>query len=359
MSEGLRLLTEKHGLKPGTTYTADVFTSSAMQAITMKFQVGSTRQVDLLGRVVDLVEVTGEYVLPGAGRMVSTSFVDQEGRAQKVIMPVAGIQIEMVSCSETFAKSQVEAAELVGSMMLDSPSAITHPGSVKAVTYILKPKQADVHLQIPATDNQQVDVLADGRVRVVVRPVSGDPQARFPYRGRDPDIKAALGSTSYLQVTHPMIVGLAKKAVQGKRTALEAARAIEAFVADYIENKDMSVGYASALEVAQSRQGDCTEHAVLTAALCRAVGIPAQVVVGVAYVDEFMGAVRCFGGHAWTRAYIGNQWVGLDAAFKGTGRGGYDAGHLALAVGNGEPGDFFSLVGSLGLFTIEKIDVER
>jgi hypothetical protein len=92
--------------------------------------------------------------------------------------------------------------------------------------------------------------------------------------------------------------------------------------------------------------------------MCRAVGIPAQVVAGVAYVDDFLGN-RGFGGHAWAQAYIGGKWVGLDASFKGAGRGGYDAGHIALAAGNGEPGDLFNLAPTLGQFKIDKVTVEK
>ena len=126
----------------------------------------------------------------------------------------------------------------------------------------------------------------------------------------------------------------------------------------YIENRSLSVGYASAAEVAVSRQGDCSEFAVLTAAMCRAVGIPAQVVAGVAYVDDFAGH-QGFGGHAWTQAYIGGKWIGLDASFRGAGRGGYDAGHIALAVGNGEPADLFNMAPTLGQFKIDKLIVNR
>jgi transglutaminase-like putative cysteine protease len=107
----------------------------------------------------------------------------------------------------------------------------------------------------------------------------------------------------------------------------------------------------------ESRQGDCTEHAVLTAALCRAVGIPAEVVSGVAYVEQFMGTTQSFGGHAWARAWVSGQWIGLDAAFAGTGRGGFDAGHITLATGNGESTDFFSLLGSVGKFDITEAKV--
>jgi len=92
--------------------------------------------------------------------------------------------------------------------------------------------------------------------------------------------------------------------------------------------------------------------------LCRAVGIPAQVVTGVAYVDDWAG-LQGFGGHAWTQAYIGDRWVGLDAAFKSAGRGGYGLGHIALAVGNGDPEDFFNLVTTLGQFKIDKVIIKK
>ena len=161
-----------------------------------------------------------------------------------------------------------------------------------------------------------------------------------------------------LQSNDEQIIKLARQAIGNTKDAAEAARKIEAFVAGYIGNLNLSVGYASAVEVANSRQGDCTEFAVLTAALCRAVGIPAQVVAGIAYVDDFAG-LRGFGGHAWTQAYIGDKWIGLDAAFKGSGRGGYDAGHIALATGNGEPIDFFNLATTLGRFKIENVTVNK
>jgi transglutaminase-like putative cysteine protease len=119
------------------------------------------------------------------------------------------------------------------------------------------------------------------------------------------------------------------------------------------------VGYASAAEVAESRQGDCSEFAILTAALCRAAGIPAEIVMGMAYVKEWRDFENCFGGHAWVQAYVGGKWVGLDAAFKSAGLGGFDAGHIAQAVGNGDPEDFFSLIGSFGRFEIEKLQIKN
>jgi transglutaminase-like putative cysteine protease len=201
--------------------------------------------------------------------------------------------------------------------------------------------------------------LEDRTLEVTVKPIRPIQGGTFPYKGNDPQVLAALKPNAFLQSEDKTIVQLARQAIGDANDAAEAVRRIEAFVAGHVRNKDLSVGYASAAEVASTRQGDCTEHALLAAALCRAVGIPAKVVTGLAYVQEFGGVKNCFGGHAWTAAYVGGQWIGLDAAFKGTGRGGYDAGHIALAVGDGEPGDFFGLATTLGRFTIEKVTAIR
>jgi len=203
-----------------------------------------------------------------------------------------------------------------------------------------------------------VQQLADGKVIVTVEPVAVAERATFPYKGKDMTVLEATKPTRFLESDRKQIIDLAHRAVNGTKDAVEAVKRIEAFVAKYVEDRSLSVGYASAAEVAASKQGDCSEFAVLTAALCRAVGIPAQVVVGVAYVDDFAGH-QGFGGHAWTRAYVGTKWVGLDASFKSAGRGGYDAGHIALAAGNGEPGDLLNLATTLGQFKIDKAIVNE
>ena len=222
----------------------------------------------------------------------------------------------------------------------------------------MSPTEETVDFRIPSNDNQKVQQLSGGRVSITVEPIDAPSGISFPYKGNDPVILEALQPTRFLQSDDEQIIQLARQAVDNTKDAAEAARKIEAFVAGYIENRSLSVGYATSVEVAESRQGDCTEFAVLTAALCRAVGIPAQVVAGMAYVDDFAG-MRGFGGHAWVQAYIGGKWIGLDAAFRGSGRGGYDAGHIALAQGNGEPIDFFNLATTLGRFKIEKVSVNR
>ncbi len=359
MAEGLRLLTLKKGLKEGVNYTAKVFSPGMLQALDARVSVGAKQNIDLLGRVISLTEVKTTLGITGAGEIVSTSYVDEDLRAQKTVMPVAGMQIEMIACAKEFALSQDDVLDLVDKLFLPSPVRLENVASAKSITYYLSPRGDANGLKIPSTDNQSVRTRRDGGAIVTVRPLEAPKGATFPYEGKDREILQALQPNRFLQSDSKEVIKLARRAVGRTKDAAKAVKRIEAFVAEYIENKNLSVGYATATEVVASRQGDCSEHAVLTAAMCRAVGIPAQVVVGVAYVDEWTGLVNGFGGHAWTRAYVGGKWFAVDAAFKGTGRGGYGPGHITLAVGNGEPADFFNIVTTLGQFKIDKIIVDE
>lgn len=358
MAEGLHLLTLKKGLKQGTQYSAKVFSAGILQALDVQIRIGPKQYIDLLGRVVALTKVTSTYNMPESGEIISTGYVDDNLREQKTIMPMAGMQVEMLACAKEFALGENDVFEIIDKMFTVSPEPLKDVQKAKSITYHISPKAGTKNLTIPSGDNQKVQQLQDGKVIVMVKPVAAPKGAKFPYKGTDSTILQATKPTRFVQSDRKEIIDLARQAVGNTKDAGEAVQKIEAFVAKYVENKNLSVGYASAAEVAASKQGDCTEFAVLTAAMCRAVGIPAQVVTGVAYVEDWAG-FEGFGGHAWTQAYVGDKWVGLDSAFKSAGRGGYDAGHIALAIGNGDPENFFEIVNTMGQFKIDKVDINK
>ena len=359
MAEGLRLVELKQGLAEGTEYSVKLFSPSMMQALDSKVKIGPKKQVDLLGRVLNLTEVKSTMSMPLTGEITTTSYIDDELNALKTITPMMGMQLEMLACSKDFALSEAEPFEFVSKAFVKSPKPLKELSSVKAIEYRIRPAEEAKDFKILSNDNQQVKKQPDGTLVVTVEPAVIPSDAEFGYRGNNAEVRESLKANQYVQSDDEKIQQLAKEAIGQTKNAAVAAKRIERFVSDYIEDKNLSVGYASAAEVAESRQGDCTEFAVLTAALCRAAGIPARIVVGVAYIDEFMDYENVFGGHAWTEVYVGDKWIGLDASFKASGRGGYDAGHIALAAGNGELEGFFSLVFSIGQFEIEEVTIER
>jgi transglutaminase-like putative cysteine protease len=76
-------------------------------------------------------------------------------------------------------------------------------------------------------------------------------------------------------------------------------------------------GFNLASTVARDKSGDCTEYAVLSAAMARALGHPAKVVFGTVIAYE-SGSVNAY-GHAWTEVYSEHGWQRLDAALYGAG----------------------------------------
>lgn len=153
------------------------------------------------------------------------------------------------------------------------------------------------------------------------------------------------------------------KGKRGRRAAKEEARAVDVafalreLVYDHILQKDLTTAFASASEVARTRAGDCTEHAVLLAALLRARAIPARVCHGLVYVERLKeeyerdGAAVAvtpdghvmredggdldedaidaqFGWHMWTQALVEGAWIDLDATLHVP----YNVGHVLVGT---------------------------
>lgn len=352
LSEGLRLQERAKGLKRGTSYTSKSFSAETLKPLDAKIDVGDTVEIDLLGRVVRLTEVKSTISTGGLGTLEMTSYVDKDHNTLKTVSSLMGMKIEMISCSKEYAMSPVQDVDFFSRFLLDSPKSLKDLKPAAALVYELTPLE-NAKLKIIDTDSQKATTQPDGRVLVEIRPAAPKTGATFPYAGTDAAVLAATKPSRFAESDNEKIIALAKKAVGDEKDAGHAAHKLETFVREYITKKDLSVGYASAGETVESRQGDCTEHAVLLAAMCKAVGIPAQVVVGVAYVPEAMGKKDVFGPHAWVQAYVGDKWVGLDAAL-----GHFDAGHIALSTGDGDPGDFFNLTNALGYFKITKIELK-
>jgi len=125
---------------------------------------------------------------------------------------------------------------------------------------------------------------------------------------------------------------------------LARAEALRELVARHLRDKNLATAFASASEAARARGGDCTEHAVLLAALLRADGIPSRVVSGLVYVPDLGGHGEGmgpgFGWHLWTQALVhpplvagggARAWVDLDATIP-VGGGRFHAAHIAVAT---------------------------
>jgi len=104
-----------------------------------------------------------------------------------------------------------------------------------------------------------------------------------------------------------------------ERHADPSADQVVEFVSDYIERKTYQRAFDIASRVAETKSGDCTEHAVLTAALLRRFGYSARIVLGLVLlaVVEPEGEPRVMAvGHAWVEYHDRKQWLIADAALR-------------------------------------------
>ena len=164
-------------------------------------------------------------------------------------------------------------------------------------------------------------------------------------------------ANSYLQTGDAKVIEFANAAAGDETDPWKIAQAMEAWVHKNLKKKNFSTLLASAGETARTLSGDCTEHAVLLAAMARVKQIPSRCVVGLVYVPR----LNAFGGHMWTEVWINGAWMPLDATL---GRGYVAAEHIKFGessfagVGNAPLSEFTTMVTALGNMKIEVLSAE-
>lgn len=124
------------------------------------------------------------------------------------------------------------------------------------------------------------------------------------------------------------------------------AEQLNTWVHDNVRDR-VTFGVPSALEVLKTRVGDCNEHTQLYVAMARAIGLPARIAAGLAYVDGK------FYYHAWPEVFI-REWVPVDPTF---GQFPADAAHLRFTIGGlGRQTELLRLMGNL---KIDVLDVNQ
>ncbi len=161
-------------------------------------------------------------------------------------------------------------------------------------------------------EDEQQHAPEPGRLRLRrALPPSAAEAAEAPVKGRPaPEDARFLAATPLVQFEDPAFDGLVHRLRPPKGASRwELARRVTSFVYDWITEKDFSVGFASALEVAHTPKGDCTEHGVLAVALLRKLGVPSRGVVGWVALEQTLGL------HFWVEVRLKGRWVPVDPTF--------------------------------------------
>jgi Transglutaminase-like superfamily len=279
-------------------------------------------------------------------------FVDAEGQILKSEQDVLGGMVAYRTTKEAaMAPGGPVQFDLILNTVIKTAHKIPEPDNTRHVKYRITLKGSDPALAIPNDARQTLKPEADkGSAILEVAStglLGGAPAADEP----GPEY---LRSNNLVTSDDARVQSLAKRVTRGVVDPWEKAARINQWVFQNIKNKNFKVAFASGAEVARRLSGDCTEHSVLATAMCRAVGIPARVAIGLIYVDDLEG----FGYHMWNEVFVNHRWVALDPTWNQTD---VDAVHIKLSdtsLDGVSPFEaFLPLVRVMGKLGIEPIEL--
>lgn len=240
---------------------------------------------------------------------------------------IAGSEFASRTCDAACEREAIEDYPLLDTLALAAPFRIPSLARRKILRYVFESSDADA-AALPATGEQRVVQRGNRSIVTVCADCGSEAQ---PTAGELANYRSA---NAWVQSDHAQLRSLARSARASGSVRGRMHKLVQ-LVQVHMNGDRQTMGYASALQAADSRAGDCTEFAVLLAALARANGIATRVVAGLTYSSRFTGLQHVFSPHAWVQAWDGQRWISYDA-----GLGDFDSTHIVLAIGDGSPQDY-------------------
>lgn len=334
LPESARARLRAAGLAPGRRVVLRVFDPSALQHHPLTFEVIGREAIPIAGMTRDAWKVRETF-----RGMQTTAWLDDAGRTLREEGPLGMVAEREDARRAVTAGWSTTPFDVIDAVAIRIARPIDHPRDL-------------ARLRARLLGTKSVTVPGDRRQTVREGVLQVDREAPvaagtyvLPYTGAE--WAAELRATPFLQVDHPRIGETARTIVAGERDPVRAAARLRAWVHDTLIKRP-TASVPNAVQVLESRTGDCNEHAVLLAALARALGLPARVVAGLVYAD---GA---FLYHAWNEVWVGSGWLSVDPAFD---QAPADATHIKLVEGG--PESHAALVPLLGTLSIELIEASE
>ena len=292
--------------------------------------------VDAMG--VDHVVIEAQPQSDSAGRVSALRFeyhdgglvgvtrlnIDRQGRLIESVQPMFGSALHMRMTDRRTALAPHLPYPLIPNAAVRSPVRIS-PGAAQGHIRYRFAFGDGIAFPLPQSGEQRVSQQGGGAIVDIC-------DACGPGLAADPNALAdALAPTVWMQSDDPRLRAIAAPVAAMAISDTQKMRLLLQRAKPYIARPDYA-GHYSALDTISRRAGDCTEAAVLLAALGRAAGIPTRVASGLAYSRQaYFGVSNAFMPHSWTLAYVDGRWRSFDLALED-----FDSTHIVLTVGNGD-----------------------
>ena len=260
----------------------------------------------------------------GQLRGVARLTVGPAGEIVEVAQPTFGTTLTMRATDRETALRRPAPFSVLGTSLVRAPYRVPASALTGHMRYRFAFRDG-LSFPLPETGEQRPAAAGDA----VTLDICADCGSGLP---TDPAYLAdARRATAWLQSDHPRLRAVARPVARMQVSEARKMDVLRVRARPYLATIDFT-GHFSALDTMSRRAGDCTEAAVLLAALGRAAGIATRVAGGLVYSrEQYHGVSNVFMPHAWVLAYVDGRWRSFDAALDT-----FDATHIALTIGDGD-----------------------
>ena len=323
-------------LKPGESheYPSYIPTVNRVVKTTLTFEAEESKPLwqkmpaQKLLRFTTKPEPIGKIKLPA-----STTWVDAETfepLMMEVDFPALGGKLTFLRTTQEAATVAVtRPVELFNAQSIRLDREIPGIHGKGSVVYKVTIPRDDEATSVFATDTRQSLKNFDEKTKSFELTVNGSHGPDKKAEAQPAPGKEFLGSSFFINWDNDLVKAHAAKAIAGlpaTATAWDKAVAVERWVKVNMKSFEFTQAMATADNVAKNLSGDCTEYAMLSAAMCRAVGVPSRTTLGLVYAPG-PGGKPFLAYHMWFEVYAGEQWVPLDATL---GMAGIGPGHVKI-----------------------------
>lgn len=335
LPQSIKLFLKGKKLEVGDKYSIQLMDPSILKASTMNFEVLTTENLNWEGKTLKTYKVKSTFM-----GIESTSYITEDGDVLREEGPLGTVALkeskeEAINSgwSENDETDFILATAIPVNAKIENPTAISY----------LKVRISGIDSNSINLNTQRQKFAAG--VLEIKKEWSIDKNSKSIYKlpySRD-DQGDYLKSSALVQSDNPDIITIAKKIINKTDDPVLASNMLANWVYTKLE-KTPTISIPSAIEVLRTKRGDCNEHAILFAALARAVGIPTKIAVGLVYQNGY------FFYHAWNEVFLG-EWVSIDPTFN---QFPADVTHIKLA--EGDVWEWLKITNVVGAIQIEILD---
>ncbi len=312
---------------PGTSFDYLMYEPTVNSIVKVNGKAEAIEEVQIGQQSYRLLRVTAQPMeIGGVNLPGSTFWYDNKYDLIKseTIMPGLG-RLVMERASQEVAKQPCTGPDLGWRQSIKLNQALVSAHDAVAITFRVKLTDKNPIEVFARDERQSVRLVEAGVIELVVK-AQRQPPTVINAAAVQPGPEF-LQSNYFLTSDDPTVRHHATAAVGAETDAWKKAQLIESWVNQNMKALNFTEAMAPASDVARTMSGDCTEYSMLTAAMCRAAGVPSRPALGLVYVQGRDARPPMLAMHMWTEVWVNGQWMGLDATL---GRGSIGPAHIKI-----------------------------